>query len=356
MARHHTQRDFLVAAGSLASCYGPIEFTPSTNAEDDAENLIKFLFSDLPFERRFFSKEFISAIFIKRNPVRLKAFHHKLQDLLYALAKCEADPLLVEMQVGSILAVISFLEPGGSIFLPRNDEVVEYVIERLKLTPPWLGSPLLAFGLTPKDAKYSTILLFRGTPPPTSSGFLIALWTDFVPGVSIGKLAYELFVKKRIRSWLDKQEKPVIAYGQSLGGALCLLTANDMPEKVAEVNSYNGVLPNFKNFPESVQVHMFIRENDPVRLFGRFPENYKIYRVITPTVQNMFFAHIRSFPALRGVCVLEGDPRRENRCILRPIMYFFHFLISIPIFLITTIIILIKSLFYFIRLVTRGSD
>lgn len=349
MTRHHTNRDFLVAAGSLASCYDPMELTPSANAEGDAENLIKFLFSDLPFKRRVFSKEFFSALLFRRNPSRLKAFHHKLQDLLYALGKCEADPLLVQMQIGLILAVVSFLEPGGSIFIPHNGVAVEYVIERLKLTPVWLGSPLLAFGLTPKDPSQPTILLFRGTPPPTSSGCLIALWTDFVPGVSVGKLAYKLFVKKRIQHWLDKQEKPVVAYGQSLGGALCLLTAYDMPEKISEVHSYNGVAPYFKDYPEHVRVNMYIRENDPVRLLGNYPEHYKIYRVVTPIVQNMFFAHIRSFPALGNVCVLEGDPRRENRSILRPMMFIFHFLISIPIFLMTSALIILKSFLYLFR-------
>lgn len=346
-------KGFPIAAGSLASCYEPVEYTPSTNAEGDAENLIKFLFSDLPFERRFFSKEFFSALLFKRNPSRLKAFHHKLQELLNALAKSKADPLLVEMQVGIILAVVSFLEPGGSLFIPQDGKMVEYVIERLKLTPPCLGSPLLAFGLTPKDAKHSTILLFRGTPPPTSSGCLVALWTDFVPGMSVGKLAYKLFAKKRIQSWLDKQEKPVIAYGQSLGGALCLLTAYDMPEKVAEVNSYNGATPYFKDFPNSVRVRLFIRENDPVRLLGRYPEDFKIYRVVTPVVQNMFFAHIRSFPGLGKVCVMEGDVRRENSSILRPLMSIFHFLISIPIFILTTIIILTKSIMYGFKSLTK---
>ncbi len=348
----NTSKDFIITSGWFSS-YLKDPQLPSNNTETSiAQQLVRWLFSDAPFWRTIASSHLLKAIFIKKNEKLMRAVQNELQNMLYAcfeLLQYTSENTLGEIQIGAILAILPFLEPPVEIplVIPQKIQnqwqLVSYRVEKIALTPPWLGSPMTAFGLQPETAAPS-LLLFMGTPQPTATGWLLSVWTDFVPGLSVGQLVYRCFAKEKIASWVLSQQGTIKTYGKSLGGSLALLTAHDMPDKVSQVHGYNAAAPCFTKFPESVKVCLYIRENDPVQYLGYYPPHFELLRSITARKDTPFFAHIRSCPGFTPLVIIKLDTKHETKRLIRKCMHVLHFLVAIPIFIILTPILLLRAL------------
>lgn len=324
----------------LDNVYDDVAIRVARTMEEEAENFVKFLLSSQSFHPHLVSKRAKKALFYKRDPELLLAIQQELQKVSN---KAMQSPI-AELVIGRILAIYPFLEPIGTIDVPvcinGAWEVVSYAIERVELSWPSLGSPLTAFGLTAPS--YPSLLLLMGTAPPAISGHLLSLWTDFVPGAAVGELAFVLFAKKRIQEWFEKQQGPVILYGQSLGAALALQTVCAFEGKVDSIHAYcpPGLYARtWKRYKGKAKVSLYWHKNDIVPLVGRgFHPLWKMVFVESEKPQSPFFAHIRVVPALSPFSVEEKMPSRR----LWPLFTALHFLLSIPIFSVTTIMLLLK--------------
>src|ERR1700733_10957258 len=145
---------------------------------------------------------------------------------------------LYEILVGDLLTLYPFLEAHYEekpvLTVPQKVggkwTNVTYNVEAMELAKELKStSPIYAYGLKPKDNdKASPLLLFMGTPPPTTTGADIAVWVDVIPEHTVGEALYKMS-KKEIEDWVDSacqnSKNPVQTYGKSLGGAMCLLTS-----------------------------------------------------------------------------------------------------------------------------------
>lgn len=328
----------------LNNIYEDLTLKPASTVEGEAINLVKFFLSSQPFSYHLISKRARRALFKKRDPELILAIKNELQKITHKVI--EQERVLGELVIGRILAFYPFLEPTGTLEVPLYMDgkwkIVSYSIERCTLTPDLLGSPLTAFGLTAPS--YPSLFLLMGTALPTISGHLLSLWTDFVPGLAVGELAFQLFAKKRIRSWLEKQSGEVRLYGQSLGAALALHTVCAFEERVSEVHAFCPPAlykRTFSAYQGKAFVQLYWQKKDIVPLVGRgFHPLWKMTYIESEEPQSSFFAHVRVVPAFSPFTAEEKTVSRR----LWPLFTFFHFLLSLPIFCITTTIILIKKI------------
>jgi hypothetical protein len=305
------------------------------------------------------------ALFHKKDSELLLAIQKELERFTVLLVEAlragvtPAQEKLIAIVFGHILTIYPFLEPQTKILkIPQKNakqyELVDYNIERLELTPPWLGSPLTAFGLTPNEVSGPSLLLFMGTPQFTASGALLSLWSDVAPGCSVGEFVFRLFAKKKIASWLNKVEGDVKVYGKSLGGSLGILTACTFPEKIAELHAYSPPAPfgrvlqsydlQQKEKKKSPQICIYWQANDFIPLFGSgFHKDWTILYLVPEKKQNWFLAHIRSVPALNYLKVYYADPAIKNRKILRKALILLSQFLMVPIFLFVTLVLALKT-------------
>jgi hypothetical protein len=314
----------------------------TSTSEKEAHDFAHFLLSSTPFSLHFFPKRVRRALFRKRDPELLLCLQNTLQEI----SKKETSELLT----ARILALYPFLEPTDSIEVPlyidEKWQTVLYSVERLELSPSFLGSPLTAFGLTAPS--FPSLLLLMGTALPTISGHLLSLWTDFTPAAAVGELAFQLFAKKRISAWLQKQPEPVMVYGQSLGAALALHTVSAFDDKICLVHAFCPPAlykRTFRHFKGHAKVFLYWHKNDVVPLVGRgFHPLWKMYFIKSARPQSPFLAHIRVVPALSTMSVEEKMPSRKSY----PFFTAIHFLLCLPIFCITSVILGIKACYMFV--------
>ena len=86
-------------------------------------------------------------------------------------------------------------------------------VHLIALTPPALGSPVMAYLFEP-----ARILVFKPTPFLTCEGHFLSLMADVNPWISVGKSLFLLGRKKLV----SELKGPVEVVGLSLGGALVL--------------------------------------------------------------------------------------------------------------------------------------
>jgi hypothetical protein len=313
-------------------------------ADEEAKLFSKLLFSSEPFHFDHLSKRVKKALFLKRDPELLTSLFNVLQELSKR-AIHNPDPY-VNIFIGRILALYPFLEPTNTldvpVFIQGRWQIVPYTVERWELSPKILGSPLTAFGLT--SPAFPSLFLLMGGAFPSISGHLLSLWTDFVPLTSVGEAAFQLFAKNRIQTWLEKQSEPIRIYGQSLGAAFALHTVCAFGGKIEEVHAFCPpalYARTIKRFQGNAQVHLYLQKNDIVHLVGRgFHPQWKWHLIESKKPQSPFFAHIRVVPALSTFTVSEKEPSRG----LFPFFTVMHTLLSLPIFCITSLILLGKML------------
>lgn len=307
-------------------------------------------------------KGFTGAIICRKNPALLK----EMRDMI---GKCLIDmhqgierrktPLSAqevfhyEVIIGDLLAVFPFLrpEPGESIEVPVFKEgrtrLVSYKVEPIRLTPNWMGSPLMAYGLNPKKARSSAppFLLFKGTTYPTDKGHNLSVLTDLNPGGAVGSLGFK-HGKKNIEKWLEKSEgKEAIVVGKSLGGALAWRSALYFPDKIKKVMAYAppGFYPgNLRRLRELnkegklPEINIFCQKNDVVSQVDQATsEGVNYYLVLGEKSQKGIDAHASVFSTNEHAAILKlphyAKMGRGARAALTALRVVFSFL-GFPLF------------------------
>lgn len=230
----------------------------------------------------------IKAVIWKKNPELLNEARQLVQAIFDDMAsKLEKETLSphesfhMEVIIGDILSLYPFLNPTNEekLNVPQlidgKWQLCSYQAERITLTPKWMGSPLVAFGMKPLHPKAPPILIFKGTTYPTDEGFSLSLLTDLNPAASVGAYAFRTG-RKKIQAWLEKETKrqQAVVYGKSLGGAQAWRTALHHPELVRKVMAYGApgmsrsdsshlkkLLESSKRLPE---INLLCQEGDPV--------------------------------------------------------------------------------------------
>ena len=331
---------------------------------DDAANFIKFLFSDQPLSSSFVSWKLVKALILKKDKEILSQVRKGIQAYLIKLAdklnapeyRDSGNQQLGKILIGNILSLYPFFEPKDrdTLKIPqklgKTWGLVDYKLKLLQMTPEWKGDPYYACGFSAVHSHAPSHLVFMGTPPPTTRGVAHAEYTDFVPGLSVGETVYQEG-KETIERWVTEEykrtsRKPNI-YGQSLGGALCLILAAHKPKEVGEIFAYNppslwdSMMRKFQENVKGLQKHLhpkvniFWQENDPVSSLGAgWDPSWNVYKVIPKTPHNLYEAHIRAFSGheVAVVKMTEKDIQEHNASVARRVYNIIGEILRIPFF------------------------
>lgn len=356
---------------------------PKMVAGENAKNFVKYLFSDQDLSFRMLNFDLVKAVLISKNPEFLAEVQKEIQAYLNTLVEqlnsdkfsSPHDQRLGEILVGNILSLYPFFEPmdGSILEIPRKVEgrwiSVSHELDLLQMTAHSKGDPYYACGFRPIDKNASLfvdretlpahikdgspILIFMGTPPPTTRGAAHAEFADFVPGHSVGETLYQQG-KGTINEWIDRWStnngKKVDVYGQSLGGSLSLILTAHHPGKVGKVFAFNAptlrqslldkyqanVLSELRqNWPE---VNIFVQENDPVSLLGAgWDRSWNVYSVLPEKTSNAYAAHIKAFAGQHNVVVMklsEADISSHNASVARKIFNVAVEILKVPMFVV----------------------
>lgn len=196
----------------------------------------------------------------------------------------------LKLQKNALLSLMAFgcPEAGEQIILPAKCangswKMITYTVAHVPLTPSWLGSQYIAYGLVPEQAddlqdQAPAHLLYRGTTPSGWKGFMWNYFANFFPLTSVGSGLFRLG-KKRIQTFLNKQKEitqlKTECHGVSLGGSLSLLTAQACPD---EVEAYANVPAGTrKPWETKTHVEIVLRGKDPVTRLGQMPTGEDVH-------------------------------------------------------------------------------
>lgn len=319
-----------------------------TQKNDNIHNLIKYLLYDIPFSSEMITWQNIKAALINTDPKLVDQIKHEFHKIFKSVfdQRKNHDDFILEMLLGNLLSLFTYFKPknGEKVNIPQktgnNWEFIEFKVEKIKLTPKILGSPVYAYGLTPLNPKKgSPVLLFKGTTFPQDKGFLTSIISDFTPLHSVGGGLYE-FGKEAIGKWIKDTYKahnktPIKVYGQSLGGAMAYHVASDHKEMVV-IQAY--VPPGLITDRES-KLHgkTFCHENDFINALGKHPKGIELYKIITSSMRNKFTSHLRVYGSEDAI-VLKVNRKKENLRFSRTFLTILHQIASCFIYVVVGIL------------------
>ncbi|MFI5343291.1 MAG: hypothetical protein ACHQUC_03625 [Chlamydiales bacterium] len=276
----------------------------------------------------------LKAVAWKKDPELLSEARAMIEeifnDIAIDLTEQELSPeesFHMEAIIGDLLALYPFLRPvdGNALNVPLKIDgkwqLVKYHVEKIELTPKWMGSPIVAYGLNPQEkASSPPILLFKGTTYPTDKGFSLSLLTDINPFATVGSYAFSLG-KEKIKKWLDlqtKEENRALIFGKSLGGAHSWRTALHFPDQVAKVMAYgapgfssnelNKLGKRLESHSSSPEINLFCQKNDPVPFFDRAAEkgvNY--YELLSGSPFDGVLAHAHMYSTHETSTIIRNE-------------------------------------------------
>lgn len=296
-----------------------------------SDSKIQQLFFDLirgntpPLLQILKQPKLLKAIIWKKDPELLAEARALVQAMMLDIYKDVSSRELTpqesthfEIIVGDLLSLIPFLRPEDKstlavpIQIDGKWQLAEYQVESIPITPKWMGSPYMAYGLNPKkEGSAPPLLLFKGTTYPTDKGFLISLLIDLNPFASVGSYGFHLG-KNKIKEWLDAhttQNKKAIIYGKSLGGAQAWRTALHFPEMVAKVMAYGAPGPSDSDLKKlrriGEKINFFSQKDDPVPLMGKTAKyGIKYYQVLSAKPKKGVLAHAHMFSTHENSTIL----------------------------------------------------
>jgi hypothetical protein len=309
-------------------------------SSEEVKTLMRFLISGTRLEFKDISWPLINGVLLNKDKKLLEECRKLLQEIivnvhekLQTVAPGSELEKRYEFLIGDLLTTYPFLEPhyeqAPVLQVPQkiNGEwkLITFDVHRIQLGKEWMKPALYAYGLRPQEKDASSLLLFMGTPPPTTTGESIAKWVDFIPGNTVGEALYNMS-KEAIEEWVNEEYKatgqPVRTYGKSLGGAMCLLTAVHCGPKIEahaynppglDTRMYNLYKKNSKTWKREPTINVISNKNDPVsELIGRWPKNTNFYKVIPEVDVNIYYAHIQSL-LTKTIEVLKLDPKELNK-------------------------------------------
>lgn len=283
--------------------------------------------------------ELLKAVLWKPNPELMNEARSLVQKMFIDMHTqfnqknlSNTEHFHAEVVIGDLLSLIPFLRPQDNekflvpVRIEDKWELIEYTVDRIELTPGWMGSPLVAYGLRPSDPKLPPLLLFKGTTYPTDEGASLSFLTDINPFGSVGSYAFSIG-KDKIQKWLaaNTSEKKAVIYGKSLGGAQAWRTAIHFPDHVDKVMAYGA--PGFSPWEqrelnhmidqqtllekESPQINIFCQTNDPVPysdLASKRGVNY--YEIVPERIQdNLVGAHAFMYSTQKKSAIVRMEPQ-----------------------------------------------
>ena len=354
----------------ITSIGSPIE-TPDLPALGPmVSKMYGLFFKTIPtFNEIWSEKKLFRHLFLEQNPKLMSEGRDLLKTLLkeiFAQLQSADIPINIasaEGLVGNILALYPFLDPQNAekIEVPIYDNnrwtMGEYTIESVQLTPSWMGSPVISYGLIP-SGNLPPLMLFKGTSYPSDNGFFLQLLTDFNPFGSVGSYLFNI-CKGNIEKWLDNSAKTAKRnarlYGVSLGGALTEHTVVEYPYLIEKVYAFNAPallgfeLTNWtKSWKKSKgvgmpEVNVYCQDNDLVSNLGiKWGKGWNVYKVFGPLKsQSMLLGHLRCFLADKESMMLKMDRGLESNQKVRWVLTILHQLVSIPFFMLGSLVWLV---------------
>lgn len=332
--------------GTLSDLFYP--YYQKATAQTDVQVFLNHLLTTKSFKECPSLRSIVYKLFIKSDRTLIDQCIFEIQALIDAIGAAlihgvqEKEQEALYYLVWRLCDFIPFCDPkpGCKLRMPvkdgKNWKMSTYVLDIQDLTTN-LVSPLIC--VQGKSENGRPFLLFKGTPFTTSKGCLLSLWTDFVPCMPVGRLAFLLSVKKRLQPFFDSVEGDVLLSGQSLGGSLALMTAEAFSPKVSEVIAFcpAGYKP---KCVIDASVTIIYQKRDPVPFVGRdFPKEFKRIYIETEEQQNPYMAHMRCMvPLVPMVMSDDQTPHTTKRLILTVA----HTLISFPIFIATSLALCIR--------------
>jgi pimeloyl-ACP methyl ester carboxylesterase len=251
------------------------------------------------------------------------------------------DAEIRQVYLRNLLALYPYFSPEEDELLSLpfgpSGALIDYQVKALQLTPDFMGSPLVAYGLTSQDPQAAPILLFKGTTYPSDEGFFLSLLTDINPFMPVGGFAFHLTAKSRIEAWLKEnttEERKAMVAGVSLGGALSLQTACYFPQYLSHVFAFNSPAmtsseissweANIKALGDAApRVEVYLQDKDPIsRMVGcLFAQEWKLHHVYAPLdwtpIKSSFQSHSGALTAHPQVFIVPGSATGENNRIER---------------------------------------
>lgn len=308
----------------------------------------------------------LKAALISHDPELVCAARTHLMNCLhqavnYVETKQGIDHIKVWAYVGNVLAMLPYFEPpeGIEISIPtyHNEQwqTHSYQVKRIHLNDDW-GTPSIAYALEPTNSKKDSyeeshaLLLFMGTAPSTTSGAMVSIWADFCPGKMVGEELYEMG-KERIEAWVEQYDR-VVAFGQSLGGALAQIAVAHHPEKV-QAHVFNAPNVNRRIYHkaregitgEKDRVFCFNHRDDLVCKVGtRHIPGTRVFIAETPETYDPFSAHARIVAGHTNSKINEIDAVLDLKHPHRHTMNFLHALGSYLFFIPLTLLLVISAI------------
>ncbi len=346
--------------------------------EPHVRNLMRWLFDNPEiFGRGIYSipPELISVGVFRRNTEFLKLALEELQIIALGMCvKLEESPLsegdrgVTEVFLRQLVGLFPFFEPqeGTTLRLPQKIgstwQVVDFKVEHIKLTPPRLGPPILAFGLIPQGAKEARVqLLFPGTSQPTASWAPLDACADFIPGYGVGEMVFNKWGKEVLQKWLESRSrggKKVDVSGVSLGGSLSLLTVSHLAQYIGSVYAFvppgqrKEVVERFDRYVQehpttAPNVHLYWQDGDIISLTGAtWSKHWKGHALLPLVSLGPFQAHNKFFSAQPLTAVIQIDAEKDSNRLIRKVIHVAHQVISLALFPLTATYVLFRVVYY----------
>lgn len=307
------------------------------NPELETDNKVQNLFFNVlrgnaPNAKKILkTKGLLRAVAWKKNPELLKEARELLQTLLSNMIDelqllPPKDAFHMEIIIGDLLSLYPFLNPEQDeelqvpLLIDGEWRLHNFQVEKIKMTPSWMGSPLVALGMKPMEEGTPPLLLFKGTTYPTDEGFGLSLLTDLNPFASVGAYAFKAG-RKKIEKWLreNAENMPAHVYGKSLGGAQAWRCALNFPEHVKKVMAYGAPGLSiadskkqkalFKTPDKHPEINLFCQEGDPVPYFDKHvQQGFNYYQILGAKKRRGGAAHADMYATHKNSLVFKLQP------------------------------------------------
>ncbi len=336
---------------------GDTPWKPKISPELRIQNLVfQLIRGDIPSPSSLLrEKGLLSAVFWKKNPELLQEAKDVLKLLFVDIVENSSKNISddenarfhMEVLVADLLSLYPFLGPKENeelkvpLWLDGKWQLITYQTEPIRLTPKWMGSSMMAFGLNPiGNEKAPPLLLFKGTTYLTDKGFSLSLLADLNPFASVGTYSFYMG-KGTIKAWFDKQKHKANVYGKSLGGAQSLRCVLNFPEKVEKVMTIGS--PGFhsrdlkawdriiQTHPhDHPQIHMVSQMHDIIPLVDNVADSPGVsyYQVIGERPQKGVIAHAGMAVTNTRSVIIRLDPSLEAKKTQRYVLTFLKVVIS----------------------------
>lgn len=312
------------------------------------------------------NKEILKTVLFKRNPEFMKEIRQFFQGLLNEIGnelttkppETKEKNFHAQVMVGNLLSFYVYISPqtGETLNVPMYIDgawqIKAYQTEKIKLTHPALGSPLVACGLTAQDAP--PLLIFKGTTYPQDDGFLLSIMTDLAPFAGVADLAFSAS-KSKISAWFKKNTEngahKAQIFGTSLGGALVQKAAIHFADYIEKGYAFDppglsaSDLAKLKKQSKTPEMNIICQHRDRVHELDCISEKWNYHRIFgNKDHPSRYESHATSFSIHKNSIITRLNPKNMAKSPYRFFLTAVKHILCLPLFLIFAIIWLFTRL------------